>query len=60
MKPIEIGASNILLLVKILQLFIEYTEELAAYKRERLYQLTLKLKDFILLGGKGMKEFLST
>ena len=60
MKPIEFGAPNILLLVKILKLFIEYTEELEAYKRERLYQVTLKLKVFILLYGKGMKEFSST
>lgn len=59
MKPIEICAPNILLLVKIFKFFVECTEELEAYKRERLYQVILKLKVFILLDGKGMKEFLS-
>lgn len=37
MKPIEIRAPSILALVKILELFIVYNEELQVYKRERLY-----------------------
>ena len=62
MTPIEISALSIFVLVKTLKLFTLYTEELQAYKRETLYQVTLKVNVFIFFlweGSEGTFEHLN-